>query len=84
MFRLIKAAHINNGSVSMPTVSTTITILVLDVNDNPPVCPQKVSADVREIAPIGEVAVLLGCKDDDKASNSESNYTITPPSKSKY
>ena len=60
------------------TGSATVRITVLDQNDNPPSCISRVSADVRETAPLSQVVASLTCSDDDEAVNAVSTYQITP------
>ncbi|XP_029020969.1 protocadherin gamma-A5-like isoform X49 [Betta splendens] len=62
-----------------PQLSGTmaITITVLDVNDNPPVCSkQEYKASVAENAPVGTVITRIKATDVDKGNNGKVTYTI--------
>lgn len=67
------------GEIVSFSVTTTVTVVVADVNDNPPrFLEQHYFGSVQESSPPGEVVAALNTKDDDSsAANRQVTYHIT-------
>ncbi|XP_058264739.1 protocadherin gamma-A11-like [Hemibagrus wyckioides] len=64
--------------------SLNITITVLDINDNPPVCSQDVySLSLHENVSVGKVVMRVNATDPDESSNGEVEYSWARNTKSK-
>lgn len=62
-----------------PSKSGTInlTVVVSDINDNPPVCSkQKYTVSIKENAPVGTFLVMVNASDADAGANGEIEYSI--------
>lgn len=67
------------GEIVSFSVTTTVTVVVADVNDNPPrFLEQHYFGSVQESSPPGEVVAALNTRDDDSsAANRQVTYHIT-------
>ena len=57
-------------------VETTITIVLMDINDNPPVPQPPFQADILDGTPVGETVLTVVATDADEGDNSEIEYSI--------
>uniref|UniRef100_A0A671U5A2 Protocadherin 2 alpha a 1 n=1 Tax=Sparus aurata TaxID=8175 RepID=A0A671U5A2_SPAAU len=66
-----------DGGKPSKSVTINITVVVSDVNDNPPVCDkQKYTTTIKENAPAGTFLVTVNASDSDEGMNSEIEYTL--------
>ena len=68
-----------DGDLGSPlTAQTTVTVNVVDVNDNYPEClPTLLTPAVLESAGVGDVVATLNCSDQDSGSDGQLSYTIS-------
>ncbi|KAK7922753.1 hypothetical protein WMY93_009655 [Mugilogobius chulae] len=77
-----KAQHIlqitaSDGGKPPKSSAINITILVSDVNDNPPICSkQKYTVTIKENAPMGTFLLTINATDADSGVNGEIEYSI--------
>lgn len=66
-----------DGGKPSKSGTINITIIVSDVNDNPPVCDkQKYSITIKENAPAGTFLLTVNASDPDEGVNSEIEYSL--------
>ncbi|KAM8732989.1 uncharacterized protein AB9X84_024892 [Acanthopagrus schlegelii] len=66
-----------DGGKPSKSGTINITVVVSDVNDNPPVCDkQKYTITIKENAPAGTFLVTVNASDSDEGMNSEIEYTL--------
>ncbi|XP_066525484.1 protocadherin gamma-A11-like [Hoplias malabaricus] len=66
-----------DGGKPQRTGTLSITVVVSDVNDNPPVCgKQKYTVTVKEDAPEGTFLMRINATDSDEGVNGEVEYTL--------
>ncbi|KAM9849748.1 protocadherin alpha-8-like [Aulostomus maculatus] len=66
-----------DGGKPPKTGAINVTVIVSDVNDNPPVCDkQKYSVRVKENAPAGTFLLTVNASDPDEGMNGEIEYSL--------
>ena len=69
---------VSDDGVVPKTASVSVSVVVLDQNDNPPQFGEKIySAEIFESADVGTPVVTVTAKDLDKESNGEVVYSMT-------
>ncbi|XP_020781043.1 protocadherin alpha-3-like [Boleophthalmus pectinirostris] len=67
----------SDGGKPPKSSAINITIVVSDINDNPPICSkQKYTVTVKENAPIGTFLLIVNASDADSGANGEIEYSI--------
>uniref|UniRef100_A0A8C6TSF5 Protocadherin 2 alpha a 1 n=1 Tax=Neogobius melanostomus TaxID=47308 RepID=A0A8C6TSF5_9GOBI len=75
--KLLLQITASDGGKPPKSSALNITIVVSDINDNPPICgKQKYSVAVKENAPVGTFLVLVNASDADAGANGEIEYSI--------
>ncbi|XP_010132124.1 PREDICTED: protocadherin Fat 4-like [Buceros rhinoceros silvestris] len=75
----LTVSAVNNRSAPFHQATTHVTVLVIDVNDNPPVFAQNsYSASINMINPVGTHVITVSATDEDQGQNGLIEYSILP------
>lgn len=78
-FQITLTVTATDGDSGSPlSAQVTVTVNVVDVNDNYPEClPSLLTPALLESAGVGDVVATLNCSDKDSATNGQLSYTIS-------